>query len=52
MEKVKQIIEISSRLETIQQFCYFIGDVYKITKCKKSDCPIATYWSVLKKWCS
>lgn len=49
MEKVKQIIEISSKIETIQQFCDFIGDVYKITNCKKSDCPIATYWSDLKK---
>ena len=49
MEKVEQIIEISSKLETIQQFCEFVEDVHKITKCQKSDYPIDIYSAELGK---
>lgn len=48
MERIEQIIEISSKLEKIQQFCKFIEDVHKIRKCKKSDCPIGAYSDKLK----
>ena len=48
MEKVEKIIEFSSELEKIQQFCDFIEDVHSITKCKKSNCPIGTYMNDLK----
>ena len=37
-----------SELEKVEQFCNFIEVVHKITKCKKSDCPIATYWNNFK----
>ena len=49
MEKVEQIIEISSKLETIQQFCEFVEDVHKITKRQKSDYPIDIYSAELGK---
>ena len=49
MEKVEQIIEISSELEKIQLFCDFIEDVHTITKCKKSNSPIGTYMNDIKK---
>ena len=48
MERVEQIIEISSKLEKIEQFCKFIEDVNKIAKCKRSDCPIGAYSDKLK----
>ena len=48
MERVEQIIEISSKLEKIEQFCKFIEDVNKIAKCKRSDCPIGPYSDKLK----
>ena len=48
MERVEQIIEISSKLEKIEQFCKFIEDVNKIVKCKRSDCPIGPYSDKLK----
>ena len=48
MEKVEQIIEFSSELEKIQQFCDFIEDAHSITKWKKSNCPIGTYMNDLK----
>ena len=35
MEKVEQIIEFSSELEKIQQFCDFIEDAHSITTMKK-----------------
>ena len=48
MERVEQIIEISSKLEKIEQFCKFIEDVNKIAKCKRCDCPIGPYSDKLK----
>ena len=48
MGRVEQIIEISSKLEKIEQFCKFIEDVNKIAKCKRSDCPIGAYSDKLK----
>ena len=49
MEKDKKIIEISFKLGTIQQFCEFVEDVHKITKCQKSDCLIEVYSAELRK---
>ena len=49
MEKVEKIIEVSFKLGTIQQFCEFVEDVHKITKCQMSDCSIEVYSAELRK---
>ena len=40
---------MTSKLGTNQNFCEFIEDIHKITKCEKSDCPIEAYISELRK---
>ena len=40
---------MASKLGTNQNFCEFIEDIHKITKCEKSDCPIEAYISELRK---
>ena len=47
IEGVEKIIEISSKLGTIQQFCQFVEDVHQIAKCQKSDCPIEVKFMLL-----
>ena len=49
LEKVEKIIEISSKLGTIQQCCEFIEDIHKITKCQKPDFPIEIFSAELRK---
>ena len=46
IERVEKIIEISSKLGTIHQFCEFVEDV-QIAKCQKSDCPIEVMFMLL-----
>ena len=49
IDKFESIVEMASKLGTIQKFCEFIEDIHKITKCEKCDCPIEAYSSELRK---
>lgn len=50
MEKsVEKIIDVSSKVGTIQRFSGSAEEAYKILKCKEPDCPIEVYAAQLRK---
>ena len=49
MYKVQKVIEISSQLSSILEFCKFVDSFHSITKCTKPNCPIGNLGSKLKK---
>ena len=49
MYVVKQILEVSQKLCSIQQFCEFCEDIHKITKCKDDNCDIKKYNDLLRE---
>ena len=48
MEIVENILEVSSKLGSIQQFCEFGEDTHKITKCNDDCCNIRIYNDLLR----
>ena len=49
MCKVQKVIEISSQLGSIQEFCKFVDSFHSITKCTEPNCPVGNLGSKLKK---
>ena len=49
MYKVQKVIEISSQLSSILEFCKFVDSFHSITKCTKPNCPIGNLGSKFKK---
>ena len=49
MYVVEQILEVSQKLCSIQQFCEFCEDIHKITKCKNDNCDIKKYNDLLRE---
>ena len=48
MAIVENILEVSSKLSSIQQFCEFTEDIHKITKCSDDCCSIRIYNDLLR----
>ena len=48
MAIVENILEVSSKLSSIQQFCEFTEDIHKITKCSDDYCSIRIYNDLLR----
>ena len=51
MYKVQKVIEISSQLSSVLEFCKFVDSFHSITKCTKPNCPVGNLGSKLKKKC-
>ena len=49
MCKVQKVIEISSQLGSIEEFCKFVDSFHSITKCTEPNCPVGNLGSKLKK---
>ena len=43
------ILDVSSKLGSIQQFCEFSEDIHKIIKCSDDCCNIRIYNDLLRK---
>ena len=48
IEVVENILDVSSKLSSIQQFCEFSEDIHKITKCSGNCCNIRIYHDLLR----
>ena len=49
MDSVEKIIEISSELGSIQDFCQFVDHIHKITACNDEGCLIQLFLTNLKR---
>ena len=45
---LEHILEVSSKLGSIQQFCEFCEEIHKITKCNNDDCSIGIYTNLIR----
>lgn len=43
MDLLGNLVEISSKLSAIQEFCGFSADFHKLSGCEKPDCEILKF---------
>lgn len=49
MDLLGNLVEISSKLSAIQEFCEFSADFHKLSGCEKPDCEILKFFSQCEK---